>query len=56
MALGIKPDMKEAWNNLGRLCTEFLGRSDIGLSYLEEALKLDSTYVRPKRNMKKENM
>jgi len=45
MTLNVKPDMKEAWNNLGRLCTEFLGRPDIGLSYLEEALELDSTYV-----------
>jgi len=45
MALNVKPDMKEAWNNLGRLCTEFLGRPDIGLSYLEEALEPDSTYV-----------
>ena len=45
MALSMKPDIKEAWNNLGRLYTEFLGRPDIGLKHLEKALKLDPTYV-----------
>jgi len=45
MALNIKSDIKEAWNNLGRLYTEFLERPDTGLRYLERALELDSTYV-----------
>ena len=41
----MKPDIKEAWNNLGRLYTEFLGKPDIGLKHLKKALKLDPTYV-----------
>ena len=45
MAINAKPDLKEAWNNLGCLYTEFLGRSDIGLKYLEKALELDPNYV-----------
>lgn len=44
-AIDSKPDLKEAWNNLGRLYTEFLGRPDIGLKYLERALEIDPSYT-----------
>lgn len=45
MAINAKPNLKEAWNNLGRLYIDFLGRPDIGLRFLERALELDPNYV-----------
>ena len=45
LALSLNPSLKEAYNNLGRLYTDFLGRPDVGLRYLERALELDLNYV-----------
>jgi len=43
-AIEIKPDLKEAYNNLGKLLTE-IGRSDEALKYLDKALGLDPNYT-----------
>jgi len=43
-AIEMKPDLKEAYNNLGKLLTD-IGRPDEALRYLDIALKLDPNYV-----------
>ncbi|RSN76452.1 tetratricopeptide repeat protein [Candidatus Methanodesulfokora washburnensis] len=43
-AIEIKPDLKEAYNNIGKLLTE-AGRADEALKYLERALELDPKYA-----------
>lgn len=45
MAINAKPNLKEAWNNLGCLYTNFLGRPDVGLKHLERALELDANHL-----------
>jgi tetratricopeptide (TPR) repeat protein len=40
----MEPDLKEAYNSIGKLLTE-TGRPDEALKYLEEALELDSKYI-----------
>jgi len=43
-AIEMKPDLKEAYSNLGRLLTD-MGRPDEALVYLDKALELDPNYV-----------
>ncbi|MHA1712008.1 MAG: tetratricopeptide repeat protein [Candidatus Freyarchaeota archaeon] len=43
-ALHPDPNLKETWNNLGRLLTD-LGRLDEALKCLDKALELDSNYA-----------
>jgi tetratricopeptide (TPR) repeat protein len=40
----MKPNLKEAYNDLGRALND-LGRPDEALKYLEAALKLEPNYV-----------
>jgi len=44
LAIKLKPELKEAYNNMGRLLSD-LGRIDEALSYLDKALELDPNYV-----------
>ena len=43
-ALELKPDLKEAWNNIGNLFNK-LGKFEEAARYLDKALKLDPSYV-----------
>jgi|GEM_PF-668529 len=43
-AIRMNPNLKEAYNNLGRILND-LGRPDEALKYLEAALKIDRNYV-----------
>jgi len=43
-AIEMKPDLKEAYNNIGKLLTD-IGRPDEALRYLDRALEPDPNYV-----------